>query len=412
MASAVRAIIDGSWLTTERIRAYSLILGCLSLLVLGFNWGTGTSAMTDRFGRPLGTDFFGIWTAGRMLLEGDPLGMFDPGTHFAYQRAFMHDPTMQVLGWHYPPFFLAVAALLATMPYVTSLLVWQAATFAMFAAVIRKIAPPGPLVWLATFGFPAVYITLGHGHNSFLTAALLGAGLLLLDRRPIVAGVLIGLLAYKPQFGLLLPLVLVLGGHWRATFAAGATVAAMVIASTAILGFDVWHAFAAGAEFTRGTILEQGATGWYKIQTVFSAVRSFGGSIALAYTAQAIATIAVLAALAAITLARADRRLIAAATCIATVLATPYALDYDMTILGVAIAFSVAHAAGRGFAPAEKSLLALVWFMPMIARTGMLATGVPIGVLVMTLYFATVIARALRDNPLKIPSLSWSFARG
>ena len=412
MASAVRAITDGSWLTADRIRAYALIMACLSLAVLGFNWGTGTGPMTDRFGRPLGTDFFGIWTAGRMLLEGDVLGMFDPGRHFAYQRAFMHDPAMQVLGWHYPPFFLAVAALLATMPYVTSLFVWQSVTFAMFATVIRRILPGDPLVWVATFGFPAVYITLGHGHNSFLTAALLGSGLLLLDRRPAVAGVLIGLLAYKPQFGLLLPLVMILGGHWRATVAAGATVAAMVVASTVILGFDVWTAFAAGAEFTRGTILEQGATGWHKIQTVFSAVRSFGGSIALAYAAQGMATAAVLAALAAITLANADKRLIAAATCIATVLATPYALDYDMTILGVALAFSVAHGAEHGFAPGEKSLLALVWFMPMIARTGMLATGVPIGVLVMTLYFCTVIARALRDHPFKLQIPSWSLSRG
>jgi alpha-1,2-mannosyltransferase len=412
MAQAIRAIRDGSWLTHQRMLAYALIVGGISVAVLGFNWMTGPTAMTDRFGRPLGTDFFGIWTAGRMLLSGDPYGMFDPARHFAFQQDFMNDPNMPVLGWHYPPFFLAVAVPLAMMPYVMSLLVWQGVTLAMFAQTVRRIAPAHPLVLAAAIGFPAVYITVGHGHNSFLTACLLGFGLLLLDRRPIVAGVLIGLLAYKPQFGIVLPIIMVLGGHWRATIAAAAAVIAMVSISTVVLGFDVWAAFAAGAHFTRGVILEQGATGWHKIQTVFSAMRSFGGSIALAYAVQALATAAVLLALAAITCARADKRLIASATCIATMLATPYSLDYDMTILGIAIAFSVAHGVERGFAPYQKSLLALVWFMPMIARTGMLATGVPIGVLVMSLYFLAVISRALRDDPLKLPSVDWSFARG
>jgi alpha-1,2-mannosyltransferase len=408
----LQAIRDGDWMTSRRLTLYVLIFGAFSTLVLGFNWVTGTTGMTDRFGRPLGTDFFGMWTAGRMLLEGDIYGMFDPDTHFAYQRAFMNDPTMPVLGWHYPPFFLAIAAILGSMPYTVSLLSWLTVTFAMFAVTIRKIAPADPLVLAATFGFPAVYITVGHGHNSFLTATLLGFGLLLLTKRPVIGGVCIGLLAYKPQFGAVVPIVLLLGGHWRATVAAGATVTAMVVISTLVLGIEVWPAFAAGAEFTRSFILEQGATGWYKIQTVFSAVRSFGGSIPLAYAAQGAASVTVLAALAAITYARADGRLVAAACCIATMLATPYALDYDMTILGVALAFSAAHGLEKGFDPYQKSLLAAVWFMPLIARTGMLATGVPIGVIVMSLYFYMVVARALRDSPVRLSTPTWSFARG
>lgn len=412
MGEVLKAVRDGTWLTPSRMLAYALFMGGLSCLVLGYNWTTGLTAMTDRFGRPLGTDFYGIWTAGRMFLAGDIHGMFDPDRHFAFQRAFMNDPTMPVLGWHYPPFFLAIAVPLALLPYVASLLVWQGVTFALFLQTIRKIVPAHPLALAAAFGFPAVYVTIGHGHNSFLTAFLLGYGLLLLDRRPVIAGVLIGLLAYKPQFGLLLPVVLIAGRHWRATIAATVTVVAMVITTTMIMGVDVWPAFAAGNHFTRTFILEQGATGWHKIQTVFSAVRSFGGSITLAYAVQGLATTAVLVSLAGMTYARADKRLIASATCIATMLATPYALDYDMTILGVAIAFSVAHGLERGFDPYTKSLLALVWFLPMVARTLMLGTGVPVGVVVMTLYLVAVVSRALRDNPVVVGSLKWSFVRG
>ncbi|WP_164076627.1 glycosyltransferase 87 family protein, partial [Stenotrophomonas maltophilia] len=85
---------------------------------------------------------------------------------------------------------------------------------------IRAIAPPVPGVTMVAIGFPAVLVTLGHGHNSFLSAGLIGFGLVLLARRPALAGVLIGLLAFKPQFGLVLPVVLVLGGHWRAALSA------------------------------------------------------------------------------------------------------------------------------------------------------------------------------------------------
>uniref|UniRef100_UPI001C087158 hypothetical protein n=1 Tax=Acinetobacter baumannii TaxID=470 RepID=UPI001C087158 len=75
-----------------------------------------------------GTDFSGVWTAGRTLLAGDATGLFDPATHFAFQRQVFADPAIDVFGWHYPPFFLGVAAVLALMPYVPALIVWQAST--------------------------------------------------------------------------------------------------------------------------------------------------------------------------------------------------------------------------------------------------------------------------------------------
>ena len=407
------AIRDGSWLTAERVRMYALMIAVGGISSLLFVWFTGPTALLDRLGRPIGTDFSAFWTSGRMLLEGDTHGMFDPATHFAFQYKTFKDPYVDHYGWHYPPFFLAVAALVATLPYVPALLAWQTVTFAMFAATIRAIAPRHRLVFLATLGFPAVIVTLGHGHNAFLTSALLGTGLVMLDKRPLVAGLCLGLLAYKPQFVIVLPLVLVLGGYWRAALAAAATVVAMIILSTLLLGSEVWSAFAKGAVFTREVILEQGTTGWQKIQSVFSAVRSLGAPVPFAYAAQAIATLIVLAALTAMNLVCADKRLIAAAIAITTLLATPYCLDYDMTILGVAIAFCLAYAAQEGFAPYEKSLLALVWIAPFVARTGMGATGIPIGVLTMIGFFAFVVHRALRTAEVKLTLVqNWSAVRG
>jgi len=132
----------------------------------------------------------------------------------------------------------------------------------------------------------------------------------------------------------------------------------------------------------------------------------------VAYFAQAISTLIVLGALSAMCIARCDFRLIAAATAGGALLATPYCLDYDMTILGVAIAFSVAHALDRGFAPYQATLLVTVWAVPLIARSGMAVTGIPIGVVVMAIFFGSIVHRALAEAPNGSILDHWRVARG
>jgi hypothetical protein len=237
-----------------------------------------------------------------------------------------------------------------------------------------------------------VFVNLGHGHNGFLTAALLGFALLWLDRRPIVAGILFGLLAYKPQFGLMIPLVLLATARWRTLFAAAATVAALTLAVTLAFGLDTWRAFFASAPFTR-EVLEQGGPGWHLIQSVFSFVRMWGGPIPLAYAAQGAMTIGVAAALIWLWRSPADFALKAAALCIGAILATPYTLDYDMMVFAPAIAFLAMHGLRRGFAPFEITALAALWTVPLVARSDAQA-GVPLGVLAMLAMFLIVLRRA------------------
>jgi len=273
----LEALKNGCWVTPERLRNYPLIIGVMGIMALVVLWSTGQTAMTDLLGRPIGTDFSGFWTAGRMILDGRPADIFDPVAHITFQREFYQRADIQVYGWHYPPFLMPVAAAVASLPYVFGFIGWQLSTLAMFVAMLRSVLPGrATLVTIVAIGFPATFSTLGHGHNAFLTAALLGSGLLLLDRRPVIAGVLFGLLAYKPQFGILLPLVLVLLGQWKAIASASVTVIVMAVGVTLAYGFDIWPAFIAGTEFTRTAVLELGATGWSKIQSVFSAARSFG----------------------------------------------------------------------------------------------------------------------------------------
>jgi alpha-1,2-mannosyltransferase len=398
----IEALRSGAFVTTERMRFVSLAL--LASYVLAFAWLALTAhGVNDAQGRPLGTDFSNVYAAGTYVLEGRPQAPFDPALQYAREQALFGAGT-PFYGWHYPPFFLLIAAALALMPYVPALLLWQAATLALYLAVIRmtlRDCLPLPArhgsawLWLLqALAFPAVFVNLGHGHNGFLTAALIGGGLVMLERHPRRAGFLFGLLVYKPQFGLLLPLALVASSRWQAVVAAAVTVAALVLAT--LLAFDpsTWVAFFASADFTRTVVLEAGNTGWPKIVSVFALVRMWGGSIAFAYGVQAATTLTLAAVLVWLWRLPVDYAFKAAALNVALVLATPYSLDYDMTALAPALAFLGAHGLARGFAPYEKTALAALWLAPLLARVVAAATWVPVAVPAMAAVLGLVLRRA------------------
>jgi len=438
-SALVDALRSGAWVTAERMR---LVAGLLLAfwLVAGIALVASGDGRNDRFGRPLGTDFSNVYAAGTYVLDGEPDAPFDPQRQYARERAIF-GPDTPFYGWHYPPFFLGLAALLALMPYGLALLVWQGVTLVLYVLVIRAIlaaGSPSPLwggsraestrggdptiavtpvpapsaptsptraevkterLWLLlALAYPAVFVNLAHGHNGFLTAALIGGALLVLNTRPVLAGVLFGLVAYKPQFGVLIPLALIAGGYWRTVFAAAGTVIALALAVTLAFGTEVWTAFLASMPFTREVVLEQGDTGWQKIQSVFSWVRMWGGGVHLAYAAQGLTTLAAAAAIVWLWRSRAAFALKAAALAIGTLLATPYSLDYDLMLLAPAIAFLGGHGLTRGFASYEKTVLAALWLAPLVARTLAQTTLIPLAVPLMLLCFLLLLRRAMNET--------------
>ena len=386
----------GRWLTPARARGYSLILlGLCAAAMVG--WIAVSDGLIDRNGKPLGTDFSNVYAAGSLTLQGRPAEAYEPARQHAAEKAVFGGRQVPFYGWHYPPFFFAVAAAVAAFPYAVGLAIWVAASFAAYLAVIRAILPR-PETLLIAAAFPAVFVNIGHGQNGFLTAALLGGALQLLDRRPGIAGVLIGLLAYKPQFGVLIPVALLAGERWISIATAAATVAALVAISFATLGSGVWHAFADSMTFTQTVVLEQGGTGWEKIQSIFSAVRMWGAGVGLAYAVQAALALVLAASLAWLWRSDAAFELKAAGLATASLLATPYVLDYDLVVLAVAIAFFARHGLNRGFRDYEISLLAAVWTVPLLSRGVAGATGIPLGLLLLVATFALIMRRALLDR--------------
>src|SRR5262249_50290857 len=141
-------------------------------------------------------------------------------------------------------------------------------------------------------------------------------------------------------------------------------------------------------------VLELGGTGWHKIQSVFSIVRMWGGGVALAYTAQGAVMIAAAAALVWLWRSTAAYPFKAAALIVASILATPYSLDYAFVILAPAIAFVAADGLARGFAPWHKTALAFLWLMPLVARSIAEQTLVPLGVPAMLLVLLLILRQA------------------
>jgi alpha-1,2-mannosyltransferase len=392
---------SGRWLTAVRARGYSLILlGVYAIAVVG--WIALSDGLIDRNGKPLGTDFSSFYAAGSLVLDGRAGDVYDIALHYAREQQIFGGAT-PYYGWLYPPIFLLIATPLAFMPYPLALAIWQGGSFAFYlaaiAAILRQQRRDGGAIahiWLpAAAAFPAVFINLGHGQNGFLTAALLGAALVALPRRPILAGILFGLLAYKPQFAVIIPVALLASGQWRTILAAGATVIALAAATYVAFGPDLWWSFVASTETSRKLLLEQGDVGFEKLQSVFAAVRMWGGGVTLGYIVQGAASVVAVCSVAWIWRSSTDRDLKAALLLVATLLASPHVLDYDLMILAPAIAFMVAAGAARGFRDDEITLLAAAWMVPLLARGIAGSTGIPLGLTTVLTLYALMMRRAI-----------------
>jgi arabinofuranan 3-O-arabinosyltransferase len=299
-------------------------------------------------GHGVPSDFVNVWAAGRLALAGHAAAAYDWPTQKLIEDSAVGHPFDGHYPWAYPPPFLFVATALAMLPYATAYAVWLFATFPAYLVAIRAIVGDR-IGYLLAAAFPAVLSNFIVGQNGFLTAGLVGGTLVLLERQPICAGALLGLLTLKPHLGLLFPVALAASGRWRAFVTAGVVAALMAAASWLAFGSASWQAFHAGLGQSSQAFLTNDQADWSKLQTAFGLVRTLGGSEALAWTAQIAVALAAAAAIAALWRSRAPYEIKAAALGTAALLATPYLYTYDLVILAVPLAFLFRLGRERGF---------------------------------------------------------------
>jgi hypothetical protein len=344
----------------------------------------------DDKGLGIPTDFVNVWAAGRLVLEGHPALAYDWGIEKQVQVVVLGQSYDGNFAWHYPPPFLFVAAVLAQFPYTVAFVGWAATSFVPYLAAMRAIVG-GPFGWLLAAAFPVVLTNTLVGQNGFLTASLIGGTLYLMPVRPVLAGVCLGLLSYKPQYGLLFPLVLIAASQWTVFFTAAAVTVLVSLASWLVFGSESWQAFFHWLPMFSQAFLTEGKAPWWKLQSLFSLVRYFGGTEHLAWVFQWVLSGTVAVTLAVMWRSRISYSLKAAALATGTLLITPYLFMYDMMVLAIPVGFLIRIGLRTGFRryelPALGCAMALIFIFTF--------TGAPVG-LGATLIVAGLIAGRCR----------------
>ncbi|WP_162596069.1 glycosyltransferase family 87 protein [Methylobacterium sp. 17Sr1-1] len=323
-----------------------MFLGVLSALPILVRYYRPAGGGLDVTGHPIGRDFINAWAGGRLALSGQSDILFDFGAYHAAIGALFGTP-LPFHNWSYPPSTLLLLVPLAWMPYFAALAVWTVGLFAAFARMTLSQVPPGrrlrALLLLALA--PACLVNAAGGQNGFLTATLLLSGVLALERRPVLAGILFGLLTCKPQLGLVLPPVLIALGAWRTIAAAVGTTLALVGASLLAFGADAWrHTLGQTSAYSYGVLASFDGFFAYMMTSVFAGARTFGLSMGTAWGLQILVAVPVLAATVWAVRRSRDPLQRAGVIAVAVPLLTPYAFNYDLTLVAAVLVWRISAA--------------------------------------------------------------------
>jgi Glycosyltransferase family 87 len=401
---------SGDWLDGRRVRIWAGLL--LAIEIAGFVFLiAGTHGLILPLHRPTTTDFVSFYAAGTLADASTPWLAYNEAAHYAAEQQAAA-PGIEYQFFFYPPVFLLLCAALARLPYLAAFAVFETATLTAYLLVACTILRERDWrVLLPLLAFPAVFWTLGLGQNAFLTAALFGAATLAIDRRPIAAGLLFGALCYKPHFGLLIPIALAAGGRWRAFAAAAAATAALCGLSLVLFGLQTWSAFFAAAAGSHA-VYGSGRIDLAGFTSPFALVLMLGGPAGLAYILQALAAIAAAGLVAWVWRRRGDPPNRAATLAAATLVAVPVALLYDFMLASIAALWLVRAGRENGFPAWEKTGLAALFMVPLLARGIGDAWHVPAAPSAALALLALAIARAYRsDCTVGAPAVVDQFGR-
>jgi hypothetical protein len=339
---------------------------CLTLFIgnLARIWGPvlgSQDLLAPQTSKPIALDFPLHWTASFLALIGEPASVYDfDQLQIIEKNLTGHGPHP----WPYPPTALLIDLPLSLAPYFVSLALWLAVTLGVYLLVLFRIAPH-PLTILWSLAFIGTFMNFYFGQNGFLSAALLGGGLLLLENRPLLGGMLLGLLSYKPHIFVLLPLALLLGRYWRALGGLVISGFGLFLASVALFGFDIWQIFLRNIPHTMHNLHTEAL--WFdKMPSVFAAVRCAGQGVGLAWIFQGLAMSLAVTLVVWFWFGPAILPLRAAALVLATLLFSPHIWYYDLTLLALPLAWFWQLGSTRGWLPGEQSLLILSWIMPLL----------------------------------------------
>jgi arabinofuranan 3-O-arabinosyltransferase len=334
-------------------------------------WRKTGVGLTDGDGRPIGDDFVNYFSGAYLALHQRAAEIYHWQSYHAFQESLVGAWVSPNYNYSYPPVALVLALPFAVLPYVPALGLWLVGGWYAFYRALRLATPNALLLALAA---PAVFVNTYCGQNGAWTAALLGGGLCLLDRRPVIAGVLFGLQAYKPQLGLMIPIALLAGRQWRAFVSAAVTVMALALASLALIGWDGWRAFLDLIPLLRNVVMGEAE---HRNVSVFMMASRLGTDLTGAYAAQMMTALLAAAFVAYTWFKDAPAPVRNTAVMIGVLLTTPYLQDYDLVFVTFIATWLLQL--DPEATPATRFACAAILLMPLLASPLAKLTGLAFG---------------------------------
>lgn len=327
----------------------------------------GFNGLLNAQGHPLGADFITYWAASYLAQLGTPAAAYDASMLLAAEQ-LVAPVNMTHTGWFYPPPFFLLVYPLASFDYVWAYTMFSVLGVLFYALTMTKLTQGSGLLILA-LAFPALFLNLTSGQNGLITVSMVALAFYYLEKKPLLAGSLLGLLTIKPQLLLLFPVILLWTKNWRALGAFVMSSALLAGTSTLVLGWDIWPAFLTGLSEAK-RYLENGIP-LDRMPTVFALVRQINGSLAWAYGLHAAVATVALAALYCIWRLSENNAVRGTALIATTLLISPYLFDYDLVwqILPILWLFQLGQA--RGWMAGERALLIITWSLLLYVELGL-----------------------------------------
>jgi hypothetical protein len=353
--------------------------------------------LVDNSGTPRLNDFVQQWIGGTQALHGETSALYDPSRFASLQTALVGPTDTFYQTFPQCPIFLLILAPLAALRFAAAFLTWELVTLLGCIAVVYLIVRRSPAIALV-LASPFTALNFGFAQVGFLTTSLLGAALLSLERRPVLAGIFVGCLAYKPHYGILFPVALAAGRHWRSIASAAGMVAFLAVATLIAFGTAPLEAFPrellaqTGAYFVDenpGALLQ----GWKNFETVYGLVQALRGGVALAWLAQMVATIGAAVVVWLVFSSPVRYALKAATLSVASLIAVPYGWVYDLAAVVIPVAFLARDQIDCGLLKGEQTTMLVLFAASLVILTGLVQ--VPLGPIVMIVLFWLILRRDL-----------------
>ena len=374
-------------LTEKRISFYcSAIIGLYVILCIVF--------VKNAFGpENVFNDFVQYRAAGILASSEKAQLVYDRTVLREVQRELAHEDSVD-LRFSYPPIYLLFLEPLSMLPSSLAFVLFIVPPLGAFVFFAQKTANH-PLGMKVALAFPGIILNINYGQNGFVSAALLGGALYLLETNPCLSAVLMGFLCYKPNIALICPFLLLFSKRFRELAVFTVTVLTLVLISIVLYGIETWGAFLGNLSAVFEAVKESPEI-LYRMGTLFASLKIAGVHDSTALRIHSVFMVVLLVLVCYLWYRFNASDLVKSITVSAAILMTPYLFEYDLILVGLSIAWFYRGATKTPLTHNEKSILFLCWLLPFISRHLATATNIGIAPIAVLMIMAIALQRLFR----------------